>query len=156
MAGSHISNRLTALKVKNLKAPGKYEDGGGLRCVVWPSGSKSWVVRITVGQRRVERGLGSYPDISLDEARRQAELFRHSANSGIDLRAEQKLKDVANTTFRQMFEIMFAQRKKQLSNAKHLAQWETTMLAYVYPTIGERHLSFCFAERLCDTSGQNY
>ena len=90
MAGSHISNRLTALKVKNLKVPGKYEDGSGLRCVVWPSGSKSWVVRITVGQRRVERGLGGYPDVSLDEARRQAELFRHSANSGIDLRAEQK------------------------------------------------------------------
>ena len=112
--------------------------GGGLRCVVWPSGSKSWVVRITVGQRRIERGLGGYPDISLDEARRQAELFRQSANSGIDLRAEQKLKDVANTTFRQMFDIMFAQRKKQLSNAKHLAQWESTMAAYVYPTIGER------------------
>jgi integrase len=138
MAGTHVSNRLTALKVKNLKEPGKYEDGGGLRCVVWPSGSKSWVVRITVGGRRIERGVGSYPDISLDEARRQAELFRWSANAGGDLRAEQMQKEVANTTFRQMFEISFAQRKKQLSNAKHLGQWESTMAAYVYPKFGDR------------------
>jgi integrase len=138
MAGAHFSNRLTALKVKNLKEPGKYEDGGGLRCVVWPSGSKSWVVRITVDGRRIERGVGSYRDVSLDEARRQAELFPQSANAGIDLRAKQKQNEVASTTFRQMFEISFAQRKKQLSNAKHLGQWESSMAAYVHPMIGDR------------------
>ena len=36
-----------------------------------------------------------------------------------------------------MFEISFAQRQKQLSNAKHLKQWSSTMEAYVFPRIGD-------------------
>ena len=39
-------------------------------------------------------------------------------------------------TFREMFKITLPQREKQLSNAKHLMQWTSTMEAYVFPTIG--------------------
>ena len=46
--GAHVEKRLTALRVKSLKVPGKYEDGGGLRVVVDPSGAKRWVLRVTV------------------------------------------------------------------------------------------------------------
>ena len=69
MAGGHVQHKLSAVRVKALKAPGKYEDGGGLRLVVGPGGGKNWVVRVTVSGRRLERGLGTYPDISLDAAR---------------------------------------------------------------------------------------
>jgi integrase len=53
------------------------------------------------------------------------------------LRIEEKQRAVAGTTFRQMFEISFSQRAKQLSNAKHLKQWPSTMEAYVLPFIGD-------------------
>lgn len=68
VAGSHVEKKLTALRVKGLKTSGKYEDGGGLRLVVSEAGAKRWVVRVTVAGRRIERGLGSYPEVSLDEA----------------------------------------------------------------------------------------
>jgi hypothetical protein len=40
MAGARVEKKLTALRVKALKEVGKYEDGGGLRLIVEPSGAK--------------------------------------------------------------------------------------------------------------------
>ena len=74
MAGGHVQHKLSAVRVKALKAPGKYEDGGGLRLVVGPNGGKHWVVRVTVSGRRLERGFGTYPDISLEAARDAASI----------------------------------------------------------------------------------
>ena len=69
MAGGHVEKKLSAVRVKALKVPGKYEDGGGRRLIVGPNGAKRWVVRVTVAGKRVERGLGSYSDVSLEAAR---------------------------------------------------------------------------------------
>ena len=136
MAGAQVEKKLTALRVKALREPGKYEDGGGLRLVVDPSGAKRWVVRVTVGGQRIERGLGAFPLVTLEGARAKAGEIRRAAEEGVDLRVEQRARELGVTTFRQMFDISFAQRQKQLSNAKHLKQWSSTMEAYVLPRIG--------------------
>lgn len=136
MAGGHVQHKLSAVRVKALKAPGKYEDGGGLRLVVGPSGGKNWVVRVTVSGRRLERGLGTYPDISLDAARDAAAKARKAAEVNLDIKAEERREALAAMTFREMFKITLAQREKQLSNAKHLKQWTSTMETYVFPVIG--------------------
>lgn len=136
MAGPRVEKRLSAVRVKALKAPGKYEDGGGLRLIVSEHGAKRWVARVSLYGRRIERGLGSYPGVSLESARDAAAGIRKAASDGIDLRAEEKKKAVAGTRFRDMFKITLAQREKQLSNAKHLKQWTSTMEAYVFPKIG--------------------
>ena len=137
MAGSHVEKKLTAIRIKSMKSSGKNEDGGGLRLVVSEAGAKRWVVRVTVAGRRIERGLGSYPEVSLESARDAAATIRKAAESDIDIRAEEKQKALATTKFREMFKTTLAQREKQLSNAKHLKQWTTTMEAYDFPTIGE-------------------
>ena len=61
------TNRLNALKVARVREPGLYEDGAGLRLVVTDEGTKRWALRITINGRRVERGLGVYPDVSLED-----------------------------------------------------------------------------------------
>lgn len=136
MSGGHVQHKLSAVRVKGLKAPGKYEDGGGLRLVIGPNGTKRWVVRVTVAGRRLERGLGAYPDISLDAARDAATKARRAAEANLDIRAEERRAALAAMTFREMFKITLSQREKQLSNAKHLKQWTSTMEAYVFPVIG--------------------
>ena len=83
MSGTHVAHKLNALKVKNLKVPGTYEDGAGLRLVVGPNGSKRWVMRVTVAGKRVERGLGSYPDVSLEKARDAADKVRKASRRSI-------------------------------------------------------------------------
>lgn len=136
MASGHVQHKLSAVRVKALKAPGKYEDGGGLRLIVGPNAAKRWVVRVTVAGKRLERGLGSYPDISLEAARDEAAKARRAAEANVDVRTEERREALAAMTFREMFKITLAQREKQLSNAKHLKQWRATMEAYVFPTIG--------------------
>lgn len=132
-------SRLNALKVAKIKEPGLYEDGGGLRLVVTDQGTKRWALRVTINGRRVERGLGVYPLVSLEDARRRAEELRRAARDGRDAQTEAKQgRRAKGVTFRQAFDAFFAVRKQQLDNDKHIAQWTTTIETYVMPAIGSR------------------
>lgn len=132
-------NRLSAVKVSKLKDVGLYEDGGGLRLVVTEVGTKRWVLRLTINGQRVERGLGVWPSVSLDDARRKSEDLRRAARDGRDAQSEAKrAQRSTGVTFRQAFEDFFAVRRQQLSNGKHVAQWSTTMETYVLPVLGRR------------------
>ena len=67
---------LTAASAARLKTPGRYSAGDGLYLLVKPSGTKSWVARVRVGGRRVDRGLGSFSTTKLSEARRALQVLR--------------------------------------------------------------------------------
>lgn len=116
------ANRLTATKVERLKEPGFFEDGNGLRLVVTKDGRKRWVLRLIVNGGRTNRGLGVWPDVTLEQARRQAEQLRGAAKEGRDMRAEERAKaqraKAASVTFRAAFEIYFAGKSKELRNDK--------------------------------------
>ena len=136
---NRTTGRLNALKVAKLKDPGLYEDGGGLRLVVTDKGVKRWALRVTVNRRRVERGLGMWPGVSLEEARRKASEARAAAKDGRDLRAEARsgMRQRA-VTFEAAFDAFFETRRQKLANGKHVLQWEATMRTYVFPLIGRR------------------
>jgi transcriptional regulator with XRE-family HTH domain len=71
--------QLTAKQVAAIKPQEKkkaYDDGNGLRLVVYPSGSKNWILRRPVNGKRKETGLGGYPAVSLANARAEATLER--------------------------------------------------------------------------------
>ena len=137
MASGHVEKKLSAVRVKALKAPGKYEDGGGLRLAIGPNGGKHWVVRVTVAGKRIERGLGAYPEVTLEAARVAADKVRKAAETNVDIRLEERQAALAGMSFRAMFKVTLAQREQQLSNAKHLKQWTSTMESYVFPRIGD-------------------
>jgi len=65
------NNRLSAIGLAN-KKPGFHPDGRGLYLSVNPSGSRSWIFRYMLRGRSRDMGLGSFPDISLSEARNAA------------------------------------------------------------------------------------
>lgn len=69
MASLH---NLTALEVRRAKGPRKLSDGGGLVLNVRESGSKSWTFIYRFDGRRPEVGLGSWPDVTLSDARAKA------------------------------------------------------------------------------------
>ena len=145
------ANRLTALKVAKLKVPGLYEDGAGLRLVMTATGTKRWVLRLTINGCRVERGLGVWPDVSLDDARRKAVPMRQAAKDGIDIRKEQRrISKAKGVSFTQAFEDFFAIRKQHLSNGKHVQQWQNTMRDYVFPAIGKRPVADITAGEVID------
>lgn len=82
---------LTDIKVRNAK-PGRYSDGrgDGLMLVVSPAGARKWVQRVKVAGKYRDLGHGSWPDVSLAQARRKAETVREQIAAGQDPLADRQ------------------------------------------------------------------
>jgi integrase len=131
--------KLTALKAKALKEPGRYTDGKGLMLYIKDNGSKVWVLRITIHGKRKDLGLGSFEDVSLGDARDKAEGMRKAVRDGIDpLQAKRsaKLDRSHKLTFREAAEATHREQNGAWRNSKHRAQWLSSLEAYAYPAIG--------------------
>ena len=68
---------------KNLKAPGRYNDGAGLTLLVKTTGRKSWVQRLSFDGKRRDLGLGSFPDVGIADARDRASKNRTLVAAGM-------------------------------------------------------------------------
>ena len=53
-----MQRNLTAARVRALKEPGRYADGGTLYLNIALGGSKQWVQRLTIDGKRHDIGLG--------------------------------------------------------------------------------------------------
>lgn len=139
------SERLTALAAERLaKKPGMYCDGKGLYLRVTSPSARSWAFRYMRDKKAHEVGLGPYPAVSLAEARKRAAEARQLLAHGKDLlieRASAKAAQAAGVaravTFKDAAERYIAAHKAGWKNAKHAAQWTTTLATYAYPLIGE-------------------
>ncbi|MBW0143781.1 tyrosine-type recombinase/integrase [Sphingomicrobium clamense] len=132
--------RLTATAVKAASNPGRYGDGDGLYLVVGKGGSKSWVVRVQKDGRRRDIGLGSAKKVPLKLARERAAEVRTQVEIGVDPIAERK-KAAGIPTFREAAIKVHAEQKKGWKNAKHRAQWLSTLKTYAFPAFGDRPVS---------------
>src|SRR5271163_1867532 len=142
MAREH--KKLTALAVSRAKQRGYYADGGGLYLQVSPGGAKSWVFRFKKDGRLREMGLGPAHTIALAEAREHATECRKQRLRDIDPiearhanKAANKLAAAKSMTFRQCAETYIAAHKSTWVNAKHAAQWPSSLTAYAYPIFGD-------------------
>jgi integrase len=154
MVGIRTQHRLRALTVDKARTPGIYADGGGLNLIITNAGVKRWELRITVGRRRRQLGLGPYPNVSLENARGKAAQIRTAAREG---HVGPEIKRPKTTvpirgfvTFREAFEGYFEMKEQLLTNDKHKAQWRSTMESYVFPTIGRRPVAEVTAAEVID------
>jgi integrase len=145
-----IAKELGPLAVKGLSAPGLHPVGGvaGLMLQVSPAGTRSWLLRIKVGTKRREIGLGAYPGVGVALAREKAQATRDDITKGIDpvlQRAaarqtivEQQIEAKAlDWTFKRCAEAYIEARKPGWRSTKHGAQWSATLATYAYPVIGD-------------------
>lgn len=138
-----LAKALTAMEVKRLTAQGLHAVGtvAGLRLLVKPTGARSWVLRTMIGARRAELGLGGYPTVSLAQAIEYAREARDSIRDGTDPAAERRAKRVTvEWTFKKTALAYIAAHKAGWKNAKHGAQWESTLETYAYPMFGQKHV----------------
>lgn len=140
------TKELSALEVGRITDTGYHHVGGvsGLVLQVSKSGTKSWLMRVTVGGKRREIGLGGIPDVTLAGAREAARIVREKVKSGIDPvaeRAQARSKLAAAVasamTFQEAAEKYIEANEAAWKNAKHAAQWSSTLETYAYPTIGK-------------------
>lgn len=140
-------SKLNRKKIENLTTPGTYEDGNGLRLVVKPNGSKSWVLRFQLNKKRREMGLGRFPDVSLKKARVDAATQRGLllerrdplAERNLAIAATQQIEREAEAnsfTFKMATADYIASHRAGWKNAKHTQQWANTLETYAEPFIG--------------------
>ena len=137
------SKELTAVEVKRLVKPGRYQVGtvAGLMLNIKPSGARSWVLRTMVGAKRKDIGLGGYPEVTLAAAWERARRAKEDIKQGIDPVAARRAKNAAITwTFKTCALAYIEAFKPSWKNAKHGKQWENTLETYVYPHFGDKHV----------------
>ncbi len=146
-----IAKELSALEVKRLSRPGWHAVGGvaGLLLQIREpqkvgAQPRSWILRIRAAGQRQVVGLGSYPQVSLAEAREQAKKLALGAKGGTDILAEKRARRSAQVaaaakskTFRECAAAYMEAHASDYKNDKHRKQWSSTLEAYAYPIIGK-------------------
>ena len=140
---------LSPLSISRLKDPGLWAVGGvsGLYLHVNARGARSWILRVVVGDKRRDMGLGGYPDIGVADARQKAREARLKIEQGVDpilLRKQAKSELMAlqatDKTFEQAAGEYIKIHAESWSNDKHRKQWERTLTAYAFPVVGKLSL----------------
>lgn len=136
--GRHPQQRLTALHVKSLKKPGRYADGNGLYLMVDPSGARRWIWRGVVKGKRRDLGVGPAAFVPLAEARAEALRLKAIAWKGGDPLADRQKARKVVPTFIVAAKAVHATHAASFRNAKHSAQWLSSLDTYVFPVFGNR------------------
>ena len=129
--------------VKGVTRLGRYGDGRGghgLSLVVRPTKiegrlSKVWVQRIQINGRETNLGLGSYPAVTLAEARRRALRNRRAVEEGRNPRARRV------PTFRQATErVIRLYSAKWKPGGRSEEHWRSSLRTYAYPRFGNKRV----------------
>ena len=146
--GKRGSKKLTKLAITNVVEPGYYADGDGLYLQVSGNGTKSWVLHYCLQRRAREMGLGSLKLVSLAEARDLALKYRKLLHGGHDpiqhRQAERESQHAAlaqRRTFAQCAVEYHDLHANGWRNAKHAAQWISTLRTYAFPAFGDKEVS---------------
>ncbi|MCI5045953.1 MAG: tyrosine-type recombinase/integrase [Aquisalinus sp.] len=140
--------KLNVIKVKNAKAPGRYQDGDGLMLLVKAGGSRSWVLRLQFAGKRRDFGLGSLTDVSLAEAREKAAEMRKLARQGID---PKRTRPTTIPTFADVAKQVYSEQRGSWRNSKHSTQWISSLERYVFSQLGDTQIDKVDAAMVRDT-----
>lgn len=143
---SRTINRLSARKVETA-GPGTHPDGGGLLLRVADNGSKKWMLRYKsprTGKSR-DMGLGQAGNggVSLAVAREHAQKARDLISRKLDpldeAQREMQARQSAVVNFGAFADewLELNVTEKAYRNAKHRAQWRSTLTTYAAPLWGK-------------------
>ncbi len=146
-----VAKELGPLDVKRLAHAGGKGNamvavGGvaGLYMQVTPKGGKTWVLRVRVGAKRRDIGLGGFPTVTLSQARDKAREVRHMIERGIDPIEERKTAKAAlvmaqrrGLLFKDAVDKALASKLDAFRNGKHRDQWRSTLDNYAIPELGD-------------------
>lgn len=138
---------LTAIGIKKA-GPGRYGDGGGLELHKKGEGGK-WIWRYSFSGRRREMGLGSYPAVSLAEARRERDKWAYVLTQGTDPITERQARKEAalaeierdDPPLERLAHDVLEARKETLRREGKSARWLSPLERHVFPKIGRKAVS---------------
>ncbi len=136
-------DEISAIELRRIQEPGRYSVGGvaGLILEVLQRDSKSWILRVVVGDKRRHFGLGAYPEVSLARAREKAREIREKIREGIDPAEERRQKRLAlmgkrTITFEEAALRCFEKKAAEFKSKKHSSDWFSSVERFAIPVIG--------------------
>ena len=141
---------MTDTQIKNAKPQSKdypIYDGNGLLLLIKSTGTKIWQFRYyrPITNNRTTVSFGSYPEVSLQQARKQRDEARELIMQGIDPqehKAEQKQRkqEEISSTFRKISTDWFQVKSgKGLTESTLKRTWESLEL-HLFPYIGDKSI----------------
>ena len=134
--------KLSDRQIKNAP-PGKLYDGGGLICRKSESSIK-WVYRFSLNKKQHDMGLGTYPQVTLAEARLLRDENRKLLANGLNPIHE---RDRANSqaqeydhTFASLLSLTFEAKKAELKEDGKAGRWLSPLSIHVLPKLGHRNV----------------
>lgn len=135
-------NRELRCRIKAGK-PNLWSHGNGLCFALAKNGKATWVYRYSINGKRRVMTLEQYADVISEKRLKELEIlaieFGDQVRSGIDP-LDRKARESINTnpgdTFRDVAEAYIETQKAGWRNGKHADQWEKTLEAFAYSTIG--------------------
>jgi integrase len=135
---------LTNIKIKSA-TPGTLSDGRGLLLIKAPSGAGRWIYRFQHLGKRRDMGLGSWPAITLAQARTERDRWAAVLANGkdpINIRnaqreAEKRERDKTKPTFADMVTIVFDARRDSLRGDGARGRWRSPLDTHIIPRIGQ-------------------
>ena len=144
-----MSITFTDSYIRNIKTVGRYTDAStqGLNLQVKLGGGKYWTFRYLFQGKRYDQSLGTYPTVSLKEARAKATAARNELNKGSRPENETSPRQMTKQpilnlppTFSKFAVNCINNKKAEWRNAKHREQWYATIEHYANPIIGNKRL----------------
>lgn len=154
--GGRTRHRLTATALK-AAGPGRHQDGAGL-FLEKSEKAASWVYRYSLHGRRREMGLGSWPDLSLAEARKARDRWAETLARGLDpivererMREEERRAAAkAEPTLAEAVARVHEAIAPTLRDGGERGRWLSPLTTHVLPVLGARRLSTIHAEDVRD------
>jgi len=127
------------------KPPGKFSDGGGLWFHIRKDGGAQWFLRYTLFSVRHEMGLGAYPEVTLREARQEAEKWQGVVRQGKDaIKERERGRRTAQRNLHVLREVAldaFESRKAELKGDGKAGRWFSPLELHVLPRLGKTPVS---------------
>lgn len=145
MMGRQKKENLKPLAISKIERPGLHFVGhvSGLALKVTKSGSRSWILRISIAGKRRDIGLGPFPATPFQVAKEEALNKHYEVRNGknpIDERKKAqvalKVEEASFITFREAAEQYISKHKHGWKNETHAKQWPSSLEKHAYPIIG--------------------
>ncbi len=146
--------KLNDTKLRAITEHGKYFDGGGLYLFALKSGGKSWRIDYRHGGKYKTLTLGTYPSITLAEARKRLAEAKEQLSQGIDPSThKQAVKAAKQAESANTFEII---AREWIANQchtwtpKHQRKVTSRLETYIFPLVGRKEAKDITAPELLE------
>lgn len=139
---------LSAIGAKKA-GPGRHGDGNGLELHKVSSDAGKWIWRYSFAGKRRQMGLGTYPAVSLADARRERDRWAAALTQGKDPISERKAALLAarevierdDPPLDELAEIVLDSIKAKLRGDGKRGRWMSPLAKHVLPKIGRKPVS---------------